>query len=144
MTYIVTVHWKYWCSNHEVVRQWPYRLCQWLLYYEEYEIKSFIYGDKLKDESYDERHLKLEYNVEDSEDIFPNEIYLEILKHTEPIDRVDVLCVCKNFMDLCLSELWRPWSFKSSKRMNRYLDTRNALCYKEWTTGLIWLTKLCL
>ena len=68
----------------------------------------------------------------------PNEIYLEILKHTDPIDRIDVLCTCKLFLDLCLANLWKPCSHKSTRRLRIYMDDRLTIVYKGPVTGLLW------
>ena len=68
----------------------------------------------------------------------PNEIYLKILSYTDPIDRIDVLCTCKLFLELCLTNLWKPWIYESSRRLRIYMDDRKTLCYDGHVTGLMW------
>lgn len=61
----------------------------------------------------------------------PKDIYLLILKKTRPIDRVDILCTCKYFLDICLRNLWCPWLQSTSKKFNHYYSAYGS-------TGLEW------
>jgi len=69
----------------------------------------------------------------------PNEIYLLIFKNIEPIDRIDILCTCKLFLDLCLRYLWQPHKYISSRRLRCYMvDDGQSMDYKGPVTGLLW------
>ena len=56
---MVEVHWQYWCSNYEIVRQYPRGLYDWMMYMEEYVYKTITWGCNLKNESYYKRQLKI-------------------------------------------------------------------------------------
>ncbi len=70
----------------------------------------------------------------------PKDIYLMIIKYSNPLPifRMDILCTCKLFLELCLTYLWQPWKHQSSRKTRIYMDDRRSLCYDGPVTGLLW------
>ena len=70
--------------------------------------------------------------------ILTKDTYLLILKYTEPIDKIDVLLTYKYFLDICLRNLWKPWSYRTRRRLRCYMDSRQSIVYDGPVTGLLW------